>query len=109
MSNEKPLKSSFELAMEKLRARDRKDGRAEVKSLTPRQKKRIAQLRQTAKAKLAEIEILHHGKLAAAAGNPTELQQLEERYDIDRRRVESKLESDISRVKRGEDPHQDAD
>jgi hypothetical protein len=104
MATEKPLKSAVELAMDKLRERDRDSGDAEHKPLTPAQKKRIAQLRQNAKAKLAEIEILHRGKLAGAAGDPAELEKIEERYGIDRRRVESRLESDLGRARRGEDP-----
>ena len=107
MSDEKPLKSAFELAMEKLRDRDRRDGDAGVGALTPRQKKRIAELRQAAQAKLAEIEILHRGRLAGAQGQPEELAKIEERYGIDRRRVEDKLESDIARIKRGEAPGDD--
>ena len=106
MPEDKPLKSAFELAMEKLREQDRESG-AQARKLTAEQRRRIAQLRQTARAKLAEIEILHRGQLAGAAGDPAALQQLEERYAIDRRRVESKLETDIARVRRGEDPDED--
>jgi len=102
MSKEKPLKSAFELAMEKLREGDRERGER-AKELTAGQKARIAALRQAAKAKLAEIEILHRGKRAEAA-DPAALEQLEERYAIDRRRVESKLESDIARVRAGREP-----
>ena len=54
MSKDKPLKSAFELAMEKLREGDRERGE-DAKELTAEQKKRIAALRQAAKAKLAEI------------------------------------------------------
>jgi hypothetical protein len=101
--DDKPLKSAYELALEKLRDRDRESGE-ETKELTAEQKKRIAALRQAAKAKLAEIEILHRKKRTEAAADPAALEQLEERYAIDRRRVESKLESDVVRVRAGREP-----
>jgi len=47
------------------------------------------------------LEILH-GKELAAAADPEALTKLEEQYEIDRRRVESSLESGIERVRRGE-------
>ena len=103
MSKDKPLKSAYELAMEKLRDRDRESGE-ETRALTGGQKERIAALRQAAKAKLAEIEILHRGKRAEAASDPAALEQLEQRYEIDRRRVQSKLESDVARVRAGREP-----
>ena len=109
MPKDKPLKSAYELAMEKLRQRDRQSGDAGSRKLSAEQKRRIAQLRQAARAKLAEIEILHRDKLAGARSDPAALQQVEERYAIDRRRVESRLESDIERVRRGEHPDEDSD
>ena len=107
MSDEKPLKSAFELAMEKLRDRDRREGGEGVGELSARQKRRIAELRRAAQAKLAELEILHRGRRAAVQGQPEELAKVEEHYAIDRRRVESKLESDIARIKRGDDAGDD--
>jgi len=108
MTEDEPLKSAYELAMERLRAKDRDAGVDEPSPLTEDQKETIAELRQAAKAKLAEIEIMH-GKLrtTAVTGDPAEIEAIEERYQVDRRRVESKLESDIARVKRGEAPEDD--
>ena len=101
MSDDAPLKSAYELAMERLRAEDREAGVEESQPLTPKQKKAIAELRSKAKASLAELEILHRKELAAAADSEA-LTKLEEQYEIDRRRVESSLESGIERVRRGE-------
>jgi hypothetical protein len=87
--------------MERLEAEDAKKGRRR-KPLTDEQKARIRALRDEARAKLAELEILHRDKLAelqANAERAAELTELEERYETDRRRVESKLESEISRIK----------
>lgn len=94
------LKSAYELAMERLRAQDREAGIKESKPLTAAQKKEIAELRQEAKAKLAEIEI-EFDKQKTAATDPEKLTELEEHYQIDRRRIESSLESQIARVKKG--------
>ena len=108
MAEDEPLKSAYELAMERLRATDREAGVDEPAPLTDEQKKTIAELRQAAKAKLAEIEIMHRRQMAAAvAGDPADIEKIEEHYEVDRRRVESKLESDITLVKRGEAPGDD--
>jgi len=101
---EEPLKSAFELAMERLRAKDREAGIEEDKPLTDAQKQEIARLRQEAQAKLAELEILHRKSQAALPYDPTKpdaASTLEERYKTDRARVESRLESSIAKVKRG--------
>jgi hypothetical protein len=101
---EEPLKSAFELAMERLRAKDREAGIEEDKPLTDLQKEEIARLRQEAQAKLAELEILHRKSRATLPYDPTKpdaASTLEERYKTDRARVESRLESSIAKVKRG--------
>jgi hypothetical protein len=105
---DEPPKSAYELAMERLRAKDREAGIDEPTRLTEEQKESIAELRLAAKAKLAEIEIMHREEMAAArTGDPEKIGQIEERLRVDRRRVESKLESEIARVKRGEAPEDD--
>jgi septal ring factor EnvC (AmiA/AmiB activator) len=98
---DQPLKSAYELAMERLNKRDREEGVEQEQPLTADQKKEIARLRQEAQAKLAEIEILHR-KQRSAEADPEKLAKLDEHYQTDRRRVESRLESAIARVKRGD-------
>jgi hypothetical protein len=96
------LKSAYELALERLKQRDRDEGIEESAPLGRAQKEAIARLRREAEAKLAELEILHAKTVAAAAREqPDKLQEIEEHYRIDRARVESKLASDVSRVRRG--------
>ena len=100
---EQPPKSSYELAMERLRARDREAGIEEAKPLTDAQKAEIARLRQEAQAKLAELEILHGKAMAGLGYDPTKPDAagtLEERYRTDRARVESRLESSIAKIKK---------
>ena len=101
--SDKPLKSAYELAMERLKAKDREQGLEQAGPLSAAQKKRIAELRQEAQAKLAELEILQKKNLAGTRGDPDEVKKLEDNYRTDRARVESRLESAIARVKRGED------
>ncbi len=99
MADDIPLKSAYELAMERLRAKDRSEGVAEEKPLTDAQKREIARLRQEAKAKLAELEILHRKNLAAAGGDPAEIAKTEENYRRDRARIEDRMESRIREVR----------
>ena len=101
MPDDKPLKSAYELAMERLRSRDREEGIEATAPLTEEQKSEIARLRQEAKAKLAEVEILHKDALPSAQGDPEKIRVMEEKYRIDRERIESRLESAIARVRRG--------
>ena len=100
MPKDKPLKSAVELAMERLAAQDERRGERH-RPLSEAQKREIAALREEARAKLAEIEIMHNKTLAAAAGDPDKLAEAEEHYRIDRERIESSLESKIARVRRG--------
>ena len=66
MSDDAPLKSAYELAMERLQAEDRERGVEESTPLTDEQKKAITELRGQAQAKQAETEILHDKELANA-------------------------------------------
>jgi hypothetical protein len=100
MEDEKPLKSAYELAMERLRTKDREDGVEESKPLSDEQRRRITELRAESQAKLAEIEILHRKHAAVAGVEPEKVRELEEKYRIDRERVESRLESAIAKVRR---------
>jgi hypothetical protein len=101
MADEPKLKSAYELALERLKRQDKAEGAAPRKSLTAAQKKEIAELRQKATAKLAEIEILHRDKRHAAivAGDAEALAKVDEHNTIDRRRVQSELESAIEQVR----------
>ena len=65
--------------------------------LTDAQKEEISQLRQQARAKLAEIEILQRDALAAA--DPARRAELEQQHRVDRERIESRLETAVKRVK----------
>ena len=95
-----PPKSAYELAMERLRAQDREAG-IEQRALTVTQKEAIAELRQNAKAKLAELQILRDKSVVETMGEPEKLALVEKHYEIDRERVESRLDTDVERVREG--------
>ena len=97
---DKPLKSAFDLAMERLKAKDVAEGVEEVKPLSKAQKNRIAELRTEAHAKLAELEILHR-KNVAGTSDPAVLAKIEENYAIDRGRADSRRDTEIAHVHKG--------
>ncbi len=100
MSDDEP-KSAFEIAMKKLREKDRQSGEATPATLTQKQKEEIAACRNKAKAQLAEMEILFRSTRAAAAAEPEALQKAEEEYARERRRVEERRDEEIARIKSG--------
>jgi hypothetical protein len=99
MSDDKPLKSALELAMERLRKSDR-DAGIESKPVTDAQKAAIAEARNFCEAKLAEREVLHHSKLRRVI-DPAERDALDQEYRRDRERLISERDAKIERVRRG--------
>jgi hypothetical protein len=95
--SDKPLKSAFDLAMDRLKAKDIAEGVEEAAPLSKAQKNRIAELRAEAQAKLAELEILHR-KNVAGTSDPAALVKIEENYAIDRSRAESRRDAEIEKV-----------
>ncbi len=102
-SDDRPLKSAYELAMERLRRQDRERGDRQHRPLTSEQKAAIAEARSQAKARLAELEIMHRKQVAEAGGDPARLAELEERFRRDRERIESSVESKVARIRKGGD------
>jgi hypothetical protein len=96
MPDDKPMKSSYDLAMERLRKRDEDEGVVQ-KALTDEQKAAIAELRTVYKAKLAELEILQQGRLRATV-DPAERQALEDTYRRERERLTSERDAKIDRL-----------
>ncbi len=97
-------KSAYELALEKLKQRDRERGEAAPALLTDDQKKRIAEIRRVCDARLAEREILHASDRARALADPEgqeKLAKLEEEYSRDRRRFEQERDRQIEGVRAG--------
>ena len=99
MSAPKGPKSALELAMEKLNARDRESGASPRKTLSDAQKARIAEVRSTALADIAEWEIMREQRLAETAADPVKHAEMQEKIDIDRRRIDEALESRIAEIR----------
>src|SRR2546425_4282178 len=100
-------KSAYELALEKLKQRDRERGEAAPVLLTDDQKKRIAEIRRMCEAKLAEREILHASERTKVLSDPEgqeKLAKLEEEYFRDRRRIEEDRDRQIEALRAGKPP-----
>ena len=91
-------KSSFELAMERLRAADPAGTRE--KPLSAAQKEEIAEARRVAAARLAECEILFNDALKRTS-EPAEREKAEGEYQIDRQRINDDRDRAIDAIRRG--------
>jgi len=99
MTDEKPLKSAVELAMELLAKKDA-DAGVESRPLTDAQKAAIAEARNFYDAKIAEQEVLHQSKMRAAF-DPAVRETLETEYRRDRERLVSERDHKIEKIRRG--------
>jgi hypothetical protein len=97
MSDDAP-KSAVELAMERLRQKDR-DAGIEERTVTGEQRAAIADVRKVYDAKLAEREILHQSERAKARDYEA-LEKIEVEYRRDRERLQSERERKIDEVRR---------
>ena len=98
MSDDTAPKSSYELAMERLRKKDA-DAGIEQKPLTDAQKAAIGEIRNFYDAKLAEIEVLHQGKLRVLM-EPEAREVLEQEYRRDRERLTNERDAKIEKSRR---------
>ena len=98
MADEKPLKSSYELAMERLRKSDQ-DAGVESRPLTAAQKAAIGEIRNFYEAKIAEQQVLHQSRLRATL-DPAERTALDEGYRRDIERWSSEREAKIEKIRR---------
>ncbi|MCU0222619.1 MAG: hypothetical protein MUF27_00815 [Acidobacteria bacterium] len=94
------LKSAYELAMERLRSRDR-DERA---PLGAEQRRRIVELKAEFQARRAEASIMADARKAAAiaAGDDVRLEQVENEYRREVARLAAEEESRLEVLRRGE-------
>ena len=95
MTDDKPLKSSLELAMERLARRDA-DAGVTSRPLTDAQKAEIAETRNFYEAKLAELEVLHQSKINATF-DPAERETLDEQYRREREHLTTERDNKIAR------------
>ena len=99
MTDEAP-KSAFELAMERLRKKDREDG-VEERRLTEEQRAAIAEIQKVYQARLAEREILHRSKLAQTA-DPEARAAVEDDYRRDRERIVSERDRKLEEARKAD-------
>jgi hypothetical protein len=92
-------KSAVELAMARLRQKDKDAGVVE-RPLSDEQRAAIAEARKVGEARLAEREIMHRSSLARAA-DPEALQKLEEEYRRDRERIAYDRDRKIEEIRKG--------
>jgi len=92
-------KSSYELAMERLRKKDEEAGVTQV-ALTDDQKAEIAEVRSTYEARLAQEEIMHKSALLSVF-DPAQRETLDEAYRRTRARLTDERDSKIEKIRRG--------
>lgn len=100
MADDDEPKSAYELALERLKKKDRDEG-VQERPVTDDQRARIAEIRKVYEAKLAEREILHQSAVRRTGGEPEAVAQLEEEYRRDRERIGSERDRKIDGVRRG--------
>jgi hypothetical protein len=98
MPDDTAPKSAYELAMERLRKKDAEAG-VEPATLTDAQKAAIAEIRNFYEAKLAEVELLHQGRMRSTF-DPTELAAREAEYRRDRERLSTERDAKIEKARR---------
>src|SRR5438552_8358951 len=102
MSNDGGPKSSFELAMERLRKKDADEG-VTTRTLTDEQKAAIAEVRSLYDSKIAEQEILQASAMKhLQVADPAERQEIERRFRRERERLASERDAKVERIRRGE-------
>lgn len=97
MSDDKGLKSAYELAMERFKKSDA-DAGIERTPVTEAQKAAIAEVRNFYAAKIAELEVLHQGTMRTTA-DPGERAARDEEYRRDRERISSERDAKIEKAR----------
>lgn len=97
MSGDAP-KTAYELAMERLRQKDRESA-VEERPLTDAQKASLAEVRKVYQAKVAEREILHSDALAKARSRD-EIEKLNEEMRRDLERMAGERDRRIEEIRK---------
>ena len=96
VSDGKSLKSSFDLAMERLAQRDGK-----VARLSDAQKSALAEVERKTKAKLAELEILGSDRLAKAGEDPEKIEPIKDQQRAEIEKIKTRAEEEKERIRKG--------
>jgi hypothetical protein len=98
MNDDKPLKSSLELAMERLAKKDA-DAGIQATPVTDAQKAAIAEARNFYDAKVAELEVLHQSKVNATF-DPAERETLDQQYRREREHLITERDNKVARLRK---------
>lgn len=99
MADDTRLKSSFELAMERLRQKDAEAGVVQ-RTLTDDEKAAIADLRSLYESKIAEQQVMLQSKLAQVF-DPASRDALEAEVRAERERLTSERDRRIEQIRAG--------
>jgi hypothetical protein len=94
------LKSSFELAMERLKKKDEEAG-VTSRPLSDADKAAIAEIRNVYGAKLAQEDVLHESAIRRTL-DPAERETLDQQFRRERERLTSERDAKIEKIRRGE-------
>jgi hypothetical protein len=94
----KGIKSAYERALERMESEGIDRPRQEA--FTPEILAGMDEARKKAEAKLAELEILHKGRLRKLR-DPVAYASEEKEYQAERRRIEERRERDIAELRKG--------
>jgi hypothetical protein len=102
MTDEGGPKSSFELAMERLRKKDAEQG-VTTQPMTAEQKSAIAEVRSLYDSKIAEQEILQQSAMKHLLNaDPAEVEEVSRRFRRERERLASERDVKVEKIRRGE-------
>jgi len=97
MAEHDALKSSVELAMERLRKKDA-DAGIESRTVSEAQKSAIAEIRSFYDAKIAEQDVLHQSQLRASL-DPAERETISQEFRRERERLTSERDRKIDKAR----------
>ena len=98
MADDTAPKSAYELAMERLKKKDADEG-VERQPVTDAQKAAIAEIRNFYEAKLAELELLHQGRMLASVDMDVRA-AAEQEYRRDRERLTTERDAKIEKARK---------
>jgi hypothetical protein len=94
------IKSSFELAMERLKKKDADEG-VTAQPLTEEKKAAIAEVRSLYDAKIAEQDILQQSAMKNMLGaDPAEVEEVSRRFRRERERLAGERDSKVEAIRR---------
>jgi|KBSMisStaDraftv2_1062788.scaffolds.fasta_scaffold117951_2 hypothetical protein len=93
------LKSSFELAMERLRQKDAEAG-VTIRTPTDAEKAQIAEVRNLYEAKIAEAQVMHLSRLQNMP-DPAGREVLENEFRVEKERLTRERDRKVEKIREG--------